>query len=112
MFEGINQEIMKIAQSITEEQRKLLQSYRNEDVKTVVNASFDFDDKRYEEKGNLNHLIGSITTLDIDFGEFDVVEVPACTWAIFFLVKDHFQLYFKIHGEKFYLNGCHLQIMN
>ena len=41
------------------------------------------DDKRYEEKGNLNHLIGSITTLDIDFGEFDVVEVPACTWAIF-----------------------------
>ena len=83
VFEGINQEIMKIAQSITEEQRKLLQSYRNEDVKTVVNASFDFDDKRYEEKGNLNHLIGSITTLDIDFGEFDVVEVPACTWAIF-----------------------------
>lgn len=82
-FEGINGEIIKIAQSITEEQRELLQSYRNEDIKTVVNASFDFDDKRYEEKGNLNHLIGSITTLDIDFGDFDVVEVPACTWAIF-----------------------------
>ena len=29
VFEGVNQEIMKIAQSITEEQRKLLQSYRN-----------------------------------------------------------------------------------
>ena len=77
VFEGVNQEIMKIAQSITEEQRKLLQSYRNEDIETVVNASFNFDDKRYEEKGKLNHLIGSITTLDIDFGDFDVVEVPA-----------------------------------
>lgn len=83
VFEGVNQEIMKIAQSITEEQRKLLQSYRNEGVKTVVNASFNFDDRRYEEKGKLNHLIGSITTLDTDFGSFDVVEVPACTWAIF-----------------------------
>ena len=46
---------MKIAKSITEEPRKLLQSYRNEDVKTVVNVSFDFD----------------------------VVEVLACIWAIF-----------------------------
>lgn len=83
VFEGVNQEIIKIAQSITEEQRKLLQSYRNEEIKTVVNASFNFDDKIYEEKGQINHLIGSITTLDIDFDKFDVIEVPACTWAIF-----------------------------
>lgn len=83
VFEGINQEIIEMAKSLTEEQIKLLQSYRNEDIKTVVNASFDFDDKRYEEKGKLNHLIGSMTTLDKDFGDFDVVEVPDCTWAIF-----------------------------
>ena len=73
----------------TEESRLALEKqldalgYKVEDIETVVNASFNFDDKRYEEKGKLNHLIGSITTLDIDFGDFDVVEVPACTWAIF-----------------------------
>ncbi|MBN8049128.1 MULTISPECIES: AraC family transcriptional regulator [Paraclostridium] len=83
VFEGQNPEIMKIAQSITQEQRERLQSYRDTEVKTVVNASFNLDDGVYEEKGNLDHLIGSITTLDLDFGEFDVVEVPSHTWAIF-----------------------------
>lgn len=83
VFEGQNPEIMKIAQSITQEQRERLQSYRNTDVKAVVNASFNFDEGVYEEKGNLDHLIGSITTLDIDFGEFDVIEVPSHTWAVF-----------------------------
>lgn len=83
VFEGQNPEIIKIAQSITQEQRERLQSYRDTEVKTVVNASFNFDDGVYEEKGNLDHLIGSITTLDVDFGEFDVVEVPSHTWAIF-----------------------------
>ncbi|UPA31920.1 AraC family transcriptional regulator [Terrisporobacter glycolicus] len=83
VFEGENPEIMKIAQGITQEQRERLQSYRDAEVKTVINASYNFDDGVYEENGKLDHLIGSITTLDIDFGEFDVVEVPSHTWAIF-----------------------------
>lgn len=83
VFEGQNPEIMKMAQSLTREQRERLQQMRNTDVKTVVNASFHFDDGRMEEKGQLDHLIGSITTLEQDFGEFDTVEVPAGTWAIF-----------------------------
>lgn len=83
IFEGQNPEIVKLMQSITAEQRMKLQSYRNTDVSTVVNASYHFDEGRKEEKGELDHLIGSITTLDIDFGSFEVVEVPACTWAIF-----------------------------
>lgn len=83
IFEGINPEIMKMVESITAEQRDRLGAVRNTDVKTVVNASFNFDDGRNEEKGELDHLIGSITTLDQDFGEFDVVDVPAGSWAVF-----------------------------
>lgn len=85
VFEGHNPEIMKIAQSITAEQRGQLQQWRNTDVQTVVNASLNFDDGRLEEKGELDHLVGSITTLKDDFEDFDVVEVPAGSWAIFSL---------------------------
>lgn len=85
VFEGTNPEIMKIAQSITAEQRRQLQQWRNTDVQTVVNASLNFDDGRLEEKGQLDHLVGSITTLKDDFEDFDVVEVPAGSWAIFSL---------------------------
>ena len=83
VFEGQNQEIMNMAGSITPEQREKLGQMRNTEVKTVVNASFNFDAGRNEEQGELDHLIGSITTLDANFGEFDVVNVPAGSWAIF-----------------------------
>ncbi|TWT05341.1 AraC family transcriptional regulator [Planococcus sp. CPCC 101016] len=83
VFEGPNPEIMKMAQSITAEQRGQLQQWRNTDVQTVVNASLNFDDGRLEEKGQLDHLVGSITTLEANFEAFDVVEVPAGSWAIF-----------------------------
>ena len=83
VFEGQNPEIMKIAQSITAEQREKLGAYRNTAVGAVVNASFNFDDGRSEEEGELDHLIGSITTLEQDSEDFDVVEVPASSWAIF-----------------------------
>ena len=85
VFEGHNPEIMKIAQSITVEQRGQLQQWRNTDVQAVINASLNFDDGRLEEKGELDHLVGSITTLEGDFEGFDVVEVPAGSWAIFSL---------------------------
>ena len=40
-----------------------------------------FDEGRSTEE--LDHLIGFMTTLDQDFGEFDVVYVEAGSWAIF-----------------------------
>lgn len=83
IFEGQNPEIIKLIQSITKEQKEKLQSFRNTNVKTVVNASYNFDGGRNEEKGDVDHLVGSITTLDREFPNFDVVEVPAITWAIF-----------------------------
>ena len=82
-FEGENQEIIKLAKSITSEQRKKLHSYANMEPNQIVNASYNFDDGRMEEKGSLDHMIGFLTTKESDFNGFEVVEVPALTWVIF-----------------------------
>ncbi|WP_198134450.1 AraC family transcriptional regulator [Pontibacillus litoralis] len=82
-FEGENQEIIKLAKIITPEQRKKLHSYANMEPNQVVNVSYNFDDDRMEEKGSLEHMIGFLTTRESDFADFDVVEVPTLTWAIF-----------------------------
>lgn len=82
-FEGENQEIIKLAQSITEEQRVKMRSYANVEPFQVVNASYNFDENRMEEKGSLDHMIGVMTTIESDFKGFDVIEVPALTWAKF-----------------------------
>ncbi|PKG22892.1 AraC family transcriptional regulator [Niallia nealsonii] len=83
IFEGQNPEIIKLIQSITKEQKEKLQSFRNTDVKTVVQASYNFDSGRNKENGSLDHIVGSITTLTREFPGFDVVKVPEVTWAIF-----------------------------
>jgi AraC family transcriptional regulator len=82
-FEGENQEIIKLAMSITPDQRKKLHSYANMEPNQVVNASYNLDEGCMEEKGSLDHMIGFLTTKESSFDEFDVVEVPALTWAIF-----------------------------
>lgn len=82
-FEDENQEIIKLAQSITEKQRVKMRSFANVEPFQVVNASYNFDEGRMEEKGSLDHMIGVMTTIESDFKGFDVVEVPALTWAKF-----------------------------
>lgn len=83
-FEGENQEIIKLAKSITPEQREKLHSYANVEPNQVVNASYNFDTERMEEKGGLDHMIGILTTKESGIDEeFDIVEVPALTWAVF-----------------------------
>lgn len=82
-FEGVNQEIVKLAQSITEEERKKLHTFANIEPHQVVNASYDFDEGWQEEKGSLTHMIGVLTTKESGFEGFDVKEVPALSWAIF-----------------------------
>lgn len=82
-FEGVNEEIVKLAQSITEEERKKLHTFANMEPHRVVNASYDFDEGWQEEKGSLTHMIGFLTTKESGFEGFDVVDVPALTWVIF-----------------------------
>lgn len=82
-FEGVNEEIVKLAKSITPEQREKLHSFANMEPNQVVNVSYNLDDECMEEKGSLDHMIGFLTTKESGFDEFDVIEVPELTWAIF-----------------------------
>ncbi|HHY60110.1 MAG TPA: AraC family transcriptional regulator [Clostridia bacterium] len=82
-FEGVNQEIVKLAESITEEQRKEMHALQDIPPYEVVNASYDADYKFMKEEGYLTHLIGVLTTKQPAGDGLDVVPVPACTWAVF-----------------------------
>lgn len=83
-FEGINKEIEKLVESITDEQYEALYSYVNIEPHQVINASYNFDGDIREEKGYLDHMIGILTTKEGPFDEFEVLEIPSHTWAIFF----------------------------
>lgn len=82
-FEGVNQEIVKLAESITEEQRKEMHSLQNIEPYEIVNASYDADANFLKEEGYLTHLIGVLTTKDEVSDRLDKVTVPSCTWAVF-----------------------------
>ncbi|MFG6117821.1 AraC family transcriptional regulator [Thalassobacillus sp. B23F22_16] len=82
-FEGVNNEIVKLAKSITEEQKEEMHSLQNIEPYEVVNASYDADTRFLKEEGDLTHLIGVLTTKDDVSDHLDKVPVEACTWAIF-----------------------------
>ena len=82
-FEGVNQEIVKLAQSITERQREELHRIQNVEPKKVVNASYEADTHFMKEEGELTHLIGVLTTETRAGQQLETVAVPALTWAVF-----------------------------
>lgn len=82
-FEGVNNEIVKLAQSITEEQRKEMHALQNIEPYEVVNASYDADANFLKEEGGLTHLIGVLTTENQVSDLLEKVPVEAYTWAIF-----------------------------
>ena len=82
-FEGVNQEIVKLAQSITERQREELHRIQNVEPKKVVNASYEADARFMKEEGELTHLIGVLTTETRAGQQLETFAVPALTWAVF-----------------------------
>ncbi|BAC12678.1 transcriptional regulator (AraC/XylS family) [Oceanobacillus iheyensis HTE831] len=82
-FEGVNNEIVKLAQSITDAQQEEMHSLQNIEPYEVVNASYDADANFLKEEGDLTHLIGVLTTLDQVSDRLEKVSIPACTWAVF-----------------------------
>lgn len=82
-FEGVNNEIVKLAQSITDEQKKEMHSLQNIEPYEIVNASYEADANFLKEEGYLTHLIGVLTTESQVSDRLEVVPVEACTWAIF-----------------------------
>lgn len=82
-FEGVNNEIVKLAESITEEQRKEMHSLQNIEPYEIINASYEADSNFLKEEGYLTHMIGILTTENQVSNLLDKVPVEACTWAIF-----------------------------
>lgn len=82
-FEGVNNEIVKLAQSITDEQRKEMHSLQNIEPYEIINASYEADANFLKEEGDLTHLIGILTTENEVSNLLEKVQVKACTWAIF-----------------------------
>lgn len=82
-FEGVNPEIEKLASSITDQQKEKMHQHANIEPKQVINASYNFDERRMQEVGYLDHMIGVLTDEEEPFEGLDVLEVPDHTWAIF-----------------------------
>jgi AraC family transcriptional regulator len=82
-FEGVNNEIVNLAMSITKEQREEMHSLQNMEPREIVNASYDADADFLREEGELTHLIGVLTTENKVSEHLDIVKVEACIWAIF-----------------------------
>ncbi|MBM6615402.1 AraC family transcriptional regulator [Desemzia sp. RIT804] len=82
-FEGVNNAIVELAQSITEEQRKEMRALQNMEPHEIVNASYDADANFMEEEGALTHLIGVLTTHEDVSERLVKVPVEASTWAVF-----------------------------
>lgn len=82
-FEGVNNEIVKLAESITDEQKEEMKSLQNIEPYEIVNASYDADANFLKEEGDLTHLIGVLTTKNQVSDRLEKVPVEAYTWAIF-----------------------------
>ena len=82
-FEGENNAIIELAQSITEEQRNEMHNLMNMDPKEIVNVSYEHDHNFMKDEGELTHLIGVLTSEKNVSNRLDVIEVPSYTWAVF-----------------------------
>lgn len=82
-FEGVNNEIVKLALSITDQQKEEMHALQNIEPYEVVNASYDADANFLKEEGYLTHLIGVLTTENQVSDRLDKVPVEAGTWTVF-----------------------------
>lgn len=82
-FEGVNNEIVKLVESITDEQREEMHSLQNMEPYEIVNASYEADANFLKEEGDLTHLIGVLTTENQVSDLLEKVPVDAYTWAVF-----------------------------
>ena len=82
-FEGVNNEIFALAQSITEQQRNEMHQLADLYPQQVLNVSYDFDEDYLEEKGYLTHMIGFATTKENPFADLEQLPIEESLWAIF-----------------------------
>ncbi|MDT2614054.1 AraC family transcriptional regulator [Enterococcus dongliensis] len=82
-FEGVNNAIQELAQSITEKQKTEMHKLGDLYPKQVINASYTFGEERMEEKGELTHFIGFATAQENQFADLTQLKIAKQTWAVF-----------------------------
>jgi len=81
-FNGVNQEIAAMWQSLGMDGVNELKKLSNMEPQGLVQASLNFSDGRMEEQGELDHYVGAATTLECP-EHLASLEVAAATWAVF-----------------------------
>ncbi|MDH6311984.1 AraC family transcriptional regulator [Parabacteroides sp. PFB2-10] len=81
-FEGVNNEIVKLIQIITEEQRNEMREIQNIAPFEILNISYDADAKFMKEEGDLTHMIGVMSTEEAS-KQLEKLSVEAGLWAVF-----------------------------
>ncbi|MCR8642913.1 GyrI-like domain-containing protein [Paenibacillus sp. N1-5-1-14] len=81
-FNGVNQEIAGMWQSLTLDNINELKALSNVEPKGLIQASNNFSEGRMEEEGHLDHYIGVATHSECP-EHWTQLEVPATTWAVF-----------------------------
>lgn len=82
-FEGVNNSIVELAQSITEQQRSEMHQLADLYPHQVLNVSYDFDEGYLNEKGSLTHMIGFATTQENPYEDLEQITVASNLWAVF-----------------------------
>ena len=82
-YQGENQAIMELAQRITPQQRAEMHTFDDIYPHQVVHASFDFQEGRTTEGGEMTHMIGFATSQENTYEDLEQLSVPAHTWAVF-----------------------------
>lgn len=82
-YEGVNNAILELAQSITQEQREEMRRLQNIEPYEIVNVSYESDTNFLEEAGELTHLIGVLTTNNDISSCLDKLNVKSNIWAVF-----------------------------
>ncbi|GAB6107926.1 AraC family transcriptional regulator [Fusibacter bizertensis] len=82
IFNGVNPAIAKMYEQFTPEIIKALKSLSNVEPIGIISASTNFSENRMDEKGELDHYIGVLTSEE-SVGEFESLKVESGTWAVF-----------------------------
>ncbi len=82
VFSGVNEEIAGMYKVLTPEIVMKLKSLSNIEPLGMISASTNFTEDRMSEKGELDHHIGVATTAE-NTDDFNILEVPSLTWAVF-----------------------------
>ncbi|WP_232939599.1 AraC family transcriptional regulator [Exiguobacterium aurantiacum] len=82
-FEGVNHDIVELAQSITSQQRSEMHQLADLYPHQVLNVSYDFDEGYLDETGSLTHMMGFATTQDNQYADLEQITIESSLWAVF-----------------------------